>query len=495
MREFQNFQKKLFFNYIIGSIIAVFGVGSVFIFHTLDLSSLEIRYLLFIMAVSGIIMIVGEFALYRKHIKPLREFFKLENPQKKDFDHAYVTTHRFPMLTVKRILGPHLLGLSIPASVMTYLFIYTDLINLDYYYIGLAWAGAILIAVMHALIEFFLTYNMCQKMAQKIEGLARRTIGESLTIEGKYFLSIRRKLLVSTLFTATFPVSLFILASQIRAVENYSAQSENYWSWASLIVVIILGVSICGAVLLYSSIQEPIQSLRSSFDLARDGHFEEMENSYSDEFASLITGYNHMIRGIQERDDRNDQLLSSFFSVIAATLDARDPYTAGHSTRVADYAVKIAEKARFTSKQTDLLKKSALLHDIGKIGIRDKILLKESRLTDAEFTVIKQHPIIGANILEQVLLPEELKPILPGVKYHHERMDGLGYPEGLTGDEIPLFGRVLAVADAFDAMTSDRPYVKGMPFSKALDIIESGKGTQWDPYFASLFLEIMGKDN
>lgn len=494
MEEFQDFQKKLLLNYIVGSMIAVFGVGSVFIFHTLDLSFQEIRYLLVIMGVSVVIMIIGEFILYQKHIKPLKVFFQLEKPEIKDFENAFLTVHRFPMLTVKRILGPHLFGLSIPASVLAFIFIYNDLITLVYYYIGLAWAGSILIAVMHALIEFFLTYNLCQKMAQKIESKGRREIGHSLTIEGKYFLSIRRKLLVSTLFTATFPVTLFILASQIRAVENHTVQSENYWSWASLIVVIILGVSLCGAILLYKSIQEPIQTLRTRFDLVRDGHFKEMENSYSDEFSSLITGYNHMIRGIQERDLRNDQLLSSFFSVFAATLDARDPYTAGHSTRVADYAVKIAQKAGFNSKQTDLLKKSALLHDIGKIGIRDEILLKESRLTEVEFTIIKQHPLIGANILEQVLLPKELKPILPGVKYHHERMDGLGYPEGLSGDEIPLFGRVLAVADAFDAMTSDRPYIKGMSFTKALDIIESGKGTQWDPYFASIFLEVMRKD-
>ena len=201
-----------------------------------------------------------------------------------------------------------------------------------------------------------------------------------------------------------------------------------------------------------------------------------------------------MVAGIQERDERNDTLMESFYTVIAATLDARDPYTAGHSIRVAEYAVKIAEEDGMPSHTIDLLRKSSLLHDIGKIGIRDNVLLKEGKLTNEEYTQIKEHPVIGASILEQVNLPDDLKPLLPGVKYHHERYDGKGYPEGLRGENIPLFGRIMAVADAYDAMTSDRPYRTGMPVEKALAIIEEGKGTQWDPHFAEVFIQIISRE-
>jgi putative nucleotidyltransferase with HDIG domain len=197
-----------------------------------------------------------------------------------------------------------------------------------------------------------------------------------------------------------------------------------------------------------------------------------------------------MVEGIQGRDQENEQLLDSLFTLFAATLDARDPYTAGHSLRVAEYSVEIARAAGLADDQVELLRKSALLHDIGKIGIRDDVLLKEGRLTEEEFDKIKQHPVIGVHILSQVHLPMKLQPILPGVKYHHERYDGKGYPEGLAGEAIPVFGRIMAIADAYDAMTSDRPYRKGMPVEKALAILEDGSGTQWDASFTQLFLDL-----
>jgi len=137
------------------------------------------------------------------------------------------------------------------------------------------------------------------------------------------------------------------------------------------------------------------------------------------------------------------------------------------------------------------LKKSAILHDIGKIGIPDGILLKDGKLTDDEFTKIKKHPEIGAYIIQQVQGFSEMDLVIEGVMYHHERYDGIGYPMGLAGEAIPLFGRLIAVADAFDAMTSDRPYRTGMSFDKALGIIEEGKGVQWDPVFSNLFIDLM----
>ncbi|MBJ8191221.1 HD-GYP domain-containing protein, partial [Bacillus cereus] len=164
-------------------------------------------------------------------------------------------------------------------------------------------------------------------------------------------------------------------------------------------------------------------------------------------------------------------------------------YTAGHSLRVAEYSVLIGRKGGLNETDLDLLRKTALLHDIGKIGVADAVLLKDGKLTDEEFDQIKMHPVMGESILRQVEPAYAMAPYLPGVRSHHERYDGKGSPDQLAGEDIPLFGRIIAVADAYDAMTSDRPYRQGMKEEKAVMILEEGKGTQWDPYFAELFVK------
>ncbi|MBH0231665.1 HD-GYP domain-containing protein [Halobacillus yeomjeoni] len=487
MKPFDHFQRRIVINYIVGSMTAVFGVGSVFIFHTLSLSSEEVIYLLGTMVLSVLIMLVAEWNMYQIHIRPIKRIFKSETLRVWEYEEGMLAAHRFPLLTVYRILGPHLFGLAVPASLLTVLGIFQGWINVPYYYIGLAWTGAVLIAIMHALIEFFLTYRASNNLISSINHKLQNEGHEEVKVDFK--ISLKHKLLVSSVFTAVFPVLLFILASQIRFMESGGGMVEQYWSWASLVIIVILAMAVLSSSLLFKSIEEPMGSLRMRFDQVRTGEFTKMENVYTDEFSNLVTGFNHMVSSIQTRDEENERLLESFFKVFAATLDARDPYTAGHSERVAEYSVQIAERAGFADKEIDLIRKSALLHDIGKIGVPDRVLLKEGRLTDEEFIQIKKHPEIGADILKQVQLPDELKPVLSGVRHHHERFDGKGYPDGLCGEETPVFGRLMAVADAFDAMTSNRPYREGMPVEKAIAIIESGKGTQWDPYFVDLFLE------
>ncbi|MNP13500.1 Cyclic di-GMP phosphodiesterase response regulator RpfG [compost metagenome] len=161
---------------------------------------------------------------------------------------------------------------------------------------------------------------------------------------------------------------------------------------------------------------------------------------------------------------------------------------------MAEYSVIIGQLAGLTGQSLDNLRKSALLHDIGKIGVPDSILFKEGKLTDEEFDMIKSHPVLGENILRQIEPVEKMAPYLEGVRSHHERYDGKGYPDGLAGIAIPLHGRIIAVADAYDAMTSDRPYRKGMEHEQALAILENGRGSQWDPQFAGLFLTYFGKN-
>ncbi len=180
-----------------------------------------------------------------------------------------------------------------------------------------------------------------------------------------------------------------------------------------------------------------------------------------------------------------ENLLIGILKAMINALDAKDPYTCGHSDRVASTARQIGERLGLEARECDLLYMSGLLHDIGKIGIPDEVLLKPGKLTPEEFEIIAQHPSIGHAILSH--LPQ-LKAVLPGVLHHHEHLNGNGYPHKLTGDDIPLFGRILAVADAFDAMTTCRPYRTAMPFEKARGILQEGAGTQWDPAIVEAFL-------
>ena len=290
------------------------------------------------------------------------------------------------------------------------------------------------------------------------------------------------------LITGVFPVMLFMLASSVQL--SSGSQVDTYWKWALVILIVIVGIAVVCSFLLYENIKRPIGVLTEGVSQFEDGRLQTIENPYSDEFAHLVQGFNRMVRNVNERERENEQLLNSLFVLFAATLDARDSYTAGHSERVAVYSVELARALDLSESQIELLNKSALLHDIGKIGVRDDVLLKEGKLTDAEFSQIQEHPTIGIHILNQIALPDSLKPIMSGVRSHHERIDGRGYPDGLIGEDIPLFGRIMAIADAYDAMTSDRPYRKGMPSEKALSILESGRGTQWDEEFVDVFVQL-----
>jgi len=174
---------------------------------------------------------------------------------------------------------------------------------------------------------------------------------------------------------------------------------------------------------------------------------------------------------------------------LSGALDARDKYTAGHSRRVMEYAVGIAKHLKLPERDVGRLKISALLHDIGKIGVSDTVLHKESGLSDKEFAVIKKHPEIGANILKAV---GAFKDLVPVVYHHHERFDGIGYPQGIYGEQIPLYARIIAIADSFDAMTSTRPYRKALRIENALLEIELNGGKQFDPSISNIFIDRFG---
>ncbi|MBW4084207.1 HD-GYP domain-containing protein [Paenibacillus sp. S150] len=496
MNLYGAFLKKQIRNYIFGSVVAVLAVGSLILLSSLEISLEEHLKLLTVLLLSFIIMAAAEISVFVRQLRPIRKALKERQPTLAMLEEAYLHTHRLPKLAIQRILGPHFLGLSLPASLMTFWLIRTGLISLPYFYLVLAVAGAVLVACMHALIEFFLTCSAIIPLIKEFRNRALEMYKVDFSLEGHVFVSIRPKFLITCMLIGTFPLFLFIMATQIRleTLRSISVESlQGYWEWAGLVLLIGTLFSSIAAWLLTRSVQHPINELYKAMNNVKDGRLLQVQDEYSDEFSKLVAGFNMMVRGLQAREQQSRQLLDSYFTTLAVALDARDPYTAGHSLRVAEYSVIIGQLAGMTGLELDNLRKSALLHDIGKIGVRDSVLFKEEALTDEEFDQIKSHPVLGENILRQIEPVEKMAPYLGGVRSHHERYDGKGYPDGLAGTSIPLHGRIIAVADAYDAMTSDRPYRKGMDHERALGILEQGRGSQWDPEFAGLFLAYFGK--
>lgn len=189
-----------------------------------------------------------------------------------------------------------------------------------------------------------------------------------------------------------------------------------------------------------------------------------------------------------------EELHKSYIDTIALLshlIEVKDIYTSSHVQKTTYYAREICQRLNLPEQITRYIEQAALLHDIGKIAIDSSILLKSSPLTPSERKEIEKHPLLGANILEPIF---QLKPISSIIMYHHEWYNGAGYPEGLKGDEIPIGARIVSVLDAFDAMISDRPYRKALTLDKAIEELEKGKGTQFDPKIVEIFVEILNQN-
>jgi len=210
----------------------------------------------------------------------------------------------------------------------------------------------------------------------------------------------------------------------------------------------------------------------------------------ADDVRLLSTIANHVtmaIGNIELFSSLQDAYLATVRS-LAAAVDAKDPYTRGHSDRVAYFASLIGTRMGLSHEQRVALEMAAYLHDIGKIGIKEEILLKPGRLTDDEMAQMRHHPLIGANILQPVAFPWQITPV---VRHHHERWDGDGYPAGLRGEEIPLLARILTVADSYEAMTADRPYRQGLGVEAAIEELNRCAGSQFDTRIVEVFIEVV----
>ena len=205
-----------------------------------------------------------------------------------------------------------------------------------------------------------------------------------------------------------------------------------------------------------------------------------------DSFNLMTDHLEHYIKDLQRSADENRELFLGTVKSLAAAIDGKDPYTRGHSERVSRISVAIAQRLGISDDECEKIRISALLHDVGKIAIDDAILKKPAALTDDEFVIMKQHPQKGYKIMSQIAA---MKEFLPGMYMHHEMVNGQGYPQGLKGDEIPLMAKIVAVADTFDAMTTDRPYQQAMKYEDAVQRIQSFEGTRYDETVVLAFVQ------
>lgn len=253
-----------------------------------------------------------------------------------------------------------------------------------------------------------------------------------------------------------------------------------FWVMFSVVLAVLMSY------LFSQRISIPIQILTQRTLAITEGRFgERTDIRPNNELGILAENFDLMserladhIERLKKAAEENRQLFLGAIRTLAAAIDAKDPYTRGHSERVTVCSMMIGREMGLSSVEVERLQVAALLHDVGKIGISDAILQKPQALTEAEYAIMKQHPELGADIMSQI---PQLQDVVPGMRHHHESMDGQGYPNGLQGEEIPLPARIIGVADAFDAMTTDRPYQKGFLAEDALARIRSLAGRKFDP--------------
>ncbi len=234
-------------------------------------------------------------------------------------------------------------------------------------------------------------------------------------------------------------------------------------------------------------IRDNIFGIASAFSFSKNKYFNEKDIYYMSFISQKASA---AIENIALYENIYDNLFSTLYAFVTA-LEVRDLYTRKHSTRVAKYAHMIAEEMDCTDEELDIIRFAGSLHDIGKIGIRDNILLKPSQLSPEEYKKIKEHPEIGADIISKLGLWDKEMEI---IRHHHERFDGKGYPGGLKGDKIPKLSRILCVADSFDAIDSDRAYRKKMKKDEVFGIIKENSGTQFDPEVVKAFLKLADQE-
>jgi HD-GYP domain-containing protein (c-di-GMP phosphodiesterase class II) len=282
--------------------------------------------------------------------------------------------------------------------------------------------------------------------------------------------------------TQTLGWAVIVQRKQSEAYFTVLEMRKQTFQWGFLVVVLSLIVGFLGA----KTITRPIDLLtQTARSIAHRDFTQRADIRSRTEIGELAQTFNQMAEDIQRyivdlqtASEENRQLFIDSIEMIAAAVDAKDPYTKGHSGRVSQYSVILAKELELPDDEVDRIRVSATLHDVGKIGIEDRVLKKPGVLTNEEFDIMKRHTVMGYEIVRQV---KRLNEMLPGIRWHHEALNGKGYPDGIRGDELPLMVRIISVSDTFDAITTDRPYQAGSDFRKALDILRKHAGSKYDP--------------
>jgi HD-GYP domain-containing protein (c-di-GMP phosphodiesterase class II) len=280
----------------------------------------------------------------------------------------------------------------------------------------------------------------------------------------------------------------------IRSFENLdtaiapvqSVLQSLFWISGSGALIAAMILTAISSRSIVKPLEKVVRKLRESEKTGVLSRFDSNPNTVQ-EIGELTSSFNRAVTAILEGQESLHKAYVECVGSLASALDARDCYTAGHSHRVSEFSCAVAEEMNLDPKDVEELRIGALLHDIGKIGIPDSVLQKPGRLTDEEFSLIQKHPTIGRRILEGV---HGFAPYLDTVELHHENWDGSGYPRGLRGEETPRAARIVHVADAYDAMTSDRPYRRGRTSEDAVRVLEENAGTQFDPTIVAVFTEL-----
>ncbi len=281
------------------------------------------------------------------------------------------------------------------------------------------------------------------------------------------------------------------LSDAYSSVDEMRAQTIK---WGVVFILMSLLVGIFSA----KFITKPLDQLtRTARSIAQRDFTQRADVRSRTEIGELAETFNRMAEDIQHyvgdlktASEQNHQLFMDSIEMIAAAVDAKDPYTKGHSGRVSQYSVMLAKELGLDEEEVSRVRVSATLHDVGKIGIEDRVLKKPGVLTNEEFEIMKRHTVMGYEIVRQV---KQLEEMLPGIRWHHEALNGKGYPDGIRGDEIPLLVRIISVADTFDAITTDRPYQAGRDFPQAIEILLKHAGSKYDPIVVDALQSCYGK--
>lgn len=382
----------------------------------------------------------------RWQLRPTERVFLEEVKDPEALRQAYRNLIHWPLLSLARVMGPHLL-----ATMAGFLWAIDLAHRLGGFPTGLQdmlyllpWYP--LNAALHAIIEYLVGASQSQRLLAYL----RERFGVAVVVDTHLRIPFVFKVLGVLLALGLLPLMQVAVLVYFR-LESTHLPGLVIWGLCSGLILLV-----AGGILLTREVARPLQAVLEGMQAIQRGEEQVRVSAVAwDELADLTQGFNQLAQALEAERRQNLELYRDTVQTLAAAIDARDPYTRGHSQRVGAYAQLIAQKLGWDSQKAYQLYITGLLHDIGKIGVPESILQKADKLDDPERKLVESHPLIGYEIARQ---SRALKAHLAGIRNHHERLDGRGYPDGLSGAAIPIEARVLAVADVWDALTSHRPY-------------------------------------